>query len=191
MNDAIKMQISAFVDGELPENESQLLLRRLCQDIELRQQAAEYFTIGRTLRGQRRVPGIEKLRARIAAAIDDKSLQDEFDAIEPAERRYLRPLAGVAIAATVALAAILGFQQLNGNVDTEVTAANRVAEELPEQPGYTVPDIHREQHNMESGNLDALFATFELREVDMDESDARDDDASSSAVEDIQDLQTP
>ena len=38
MNDALKIQISAFVDGELPENESELLLRRLSQDIALRQQ---------------------------------------------------------------------------------------------------------------------------------------------------------
>ena len=45
MNDGIKMQISAFVDGELPEAEAQLLLRRLSQDAELRQQAAEYFAI--------------------------------------------------------------------------------------------------------------------------------------------------
>jgi len=37
MNEAIKMQLSAFVDGELPENESELLLRRLSQDAELRQ----------------------------------------------------------------------------------------------------------------------------------------------------------
>ena len=39
MNDAIKMQISAFVDGELPDNECELLLRRLSHDAELRQQA--------------------------------------------------------------------------------------------------------------------------------------------------------
>jgi len=191
MNDAIKMQISAFVDGELPDNESQLLLRRLCQDIELRQQAAEYFAIGRAIRGQRGVAGIERLRERIAAAIDDKSLQDEFDAIEPTQRRYLRPVAGAAIAATVAVVAILGFQQLNGGLDDVAAPVDRVAVELVEQPSYTVPDIHREQHNMESGNLDALLATFELREVDMDESDARDDDAAGIDSESGQDPQTP
>ena len=37
MNDGIKMQISAFVDGELPDNEAELLLRRLSQDLDLRQ----------------------------------------------------------------------------------------------------------------------------------------------------------
>jgi len=31
MNEAIRMQVSAFVDGELPENEADLLVRRLSQ----------------------------------------------------------------------------------------------------------------------------------------------------------------
>ena len=38
---------SPFVDGELPDNESELLLRRLSQDAALRQQVAEYLEIGR------------------------------------------------------------------------------------------------------------------------------------------------
>jgi negative regulator of sigma E activity len=75
MNDAIKMQISAFVDGELPQNEAELLLRRLCQDRELRQQAAEYLAMGRVMRGERVVAGLDKLRGRIAGALDDQSLQ--------------------------------------------------------------------------------------------------------------------
>ena len=76
MNDAIKMQISAFVDGELPENEAQLLLRRMSQDRQLRQQAATYLMIGRSLRGERSVAGMTTLRERISAAIDD-SVQEE------------------------------------------------------------------------------------------------------------------
>ena len=51
MNEAIRMQLSAFVDGELPENEAEMLLRRLSQDVELRQQVAEFMAIGRALRG--------------------------------------------------------------------------------------------------------------------------------------------
>ncbi len=35
MNEGIEMQISAFVDGELPENEAELLLRRMSEDLEL------------------------------------------------------------------------------------------------------------------------------------------------------------
>ena len=76
MNDGIKMQISAFVDGELPQNEAELLLRRLCQDRELRQQVAEYLAMGRVIRGERSVSGMSTLRGRISASLDDTSLQE-------------------------------------------------------------------------------------------------------------------
>ncbi len=142
MNDAIRTQISAFVDGELPDNEAQMLLRRMSHDRQLRQQAAEYLSMGRAMRGERSVPGIEALRDRVAAAIDDRSLEEDITIGESISPKYLRPVAGVAIAATVALAAILGLQQMigvngssdfsdDGNVDAVTT--------------YTVPDQHDEQ----------------------------------------------
>ena len=189
MNDAIKMQISAFVDGELPDNESELLLRRMCQDGELRQQAAEYLAMGRAVRGQRGMPGSALLRERIAAALDDKSLQAEFDAIEPAARRYVRPLAGAAIAATVALAAIVGLQQLGGFETVDVAPVADTVEAT--NPGYTVPEAHRGLHNMEAGDLDALRATFERRadeiaEPDATEEETDDEEADSQASEDGQ-----
>ena len=61
MNEALKMQISAFVDGELPENEAELLLRRLSQDAELRQQVSRYLEIGRAIRQERDVAGMDQL----------------------------------------------------------------------------------------------------------------------------------
>ena len=83
MNDAIRMQISAFVDGELPQNEAELLLRRLCQDGALRQQAAEYMAVGRIMRGERTVAGMAQLRQRIAAELDNQDVQLDAPA-EPA-----------------------------------------------------------------------------------------------------------
>ena len=188
MNDAIRTQISAFVDGELPENESELLLRRMSQDLELRQLAAQYFALSRAIRGQRTVPGTDSLRERIAAVLDDTALEHEFEAIEPTGRRYLRPVAGVAIAATVALAAIVGLQQLNGVPEVDAVP---VAEETP---AYTVPDAHRGLHTMETGDLDALLATFELREDEIDDAaevNEGDDDAAQDVEEPSLDPQTP
>ena len=72
MNEAIKMQISAFVDGELPDSEADLLLRRMSQYAELRRVAADYLELGRVMRGESSVRNIERLRERIAAALDDK-----------------------------------------------------------------------------------------------------------------------
>lgn len=139
MNDAIKTQISAFVDGELPQNEAELLLRRLCQDVELRNQAAEYLAMGRAMRGERAIAGMSMLRERVAAAVDDKELQEEFADAEAAAPRFMRPLAGVAIAATVALAALIGLQQMSdvAEVDT-VQGSEAVAEAADDS--YTVPE---------------------------------------------------
>ena len=67
MNEAIRMQISAFVDGELPDSEADLLLRRLSQDAEMRREAADYLEIGRIMRGEPAVRGIERLRQHISA----------------------------------------------------------------------------------------------------------------------------
>lgn len=196
MNDAIKTQISAFVDGELPDNESEMLLRRLCQDVELRQQAAEYLALGRALRGHRGVAGIDRLRERIAARLDDKAEQQDLEEIEPVNRRLLRPVAGVAIAATVALAAIFGLQQVDtaGTIDVAPVVEN--AGSAIDKPGYTVPDAHRGLHYMEAGDLDALRATFERRadeiaepDTDVEADDEEVDDGTPAAVP--QDGQTP
>ena len=138
MNDAIKMQISAFVDGELPQNEAELLLRRLCHDAELRQQASEYLAVGRVMRGERTVAGMAMLRERVSAAIDDKNLQREFESTEAAAPRFVRPVVGAAIAATVALVALLGLQQLADVPDDTGVSSESVAGSR--DGSYTVPE---------------------------------------------------
>ncbi len=114
MNEAIRMQLSAFVDGELPENEAELLLRRLSQNAELRQQVAEFMAIGRAIRGDIQVTGVDGLRDRVSAAIDMAPSDTEIADAVPADDRLIRPLAGFAIAATVALVAIFGLRQMAG-----------------------------------------------------------------------------
>ena len=110
MNDALRMQISAFVDGELPENESELLLRRLSQDIELRNLVEDYMRIGQGLRGDSTVPGMESLRGRIAESLgEDARLQPAVPAATGS--RFVKPIAGFAVAASVAVVAIFALQQ--------------------------------------------------------------------------------
>lgn len=174
MNDAIRMQISAFVDGELPENEAEMLLRRMSHDRQLRQQAAEYLSMGRAMRGERNAPGIEMLRDRIAAAIDDRSLEKEPVASESTSPRYLRSVTGVAIAATVALAAILGLQQvigLNGGNDFSGDG-----ELVDATTTYTVPEPDKrlreymQRHSASSSyfgvdSINARLVTLQLSEA--------------------------
>lgn len=110
MNDALKMQISAFVDGELPENEAELLLRRLNQDVAMRQQVAEYLAIGRFMRRDYELPGIDALRNRIASALGEEILP-EAQSLVPERTRFLKPMLGFAMAASVAVLAVVGLRQ--------------------------------------------------------------------------------
>jgi negative regulator of sigma E activity len=134
MNEALKMQISAFVDGELPDNESELLLRRLSQDAAMRKQVAEYLEIGRLLRRDQEVPGMDQLRGRISAALGDEALPEtEEKAVVGSS--LMTPASGIAVAATVAAIALVGLSQLTAPVDQGLQDA--VVIDLA--PTYTEP----------------------------------------------------
>lgn len=139
MNDALKMQISAFIDGELPENESELLLRRLSQDAAMRQQVSRYLEIGRLIRRDREIPGVEKLRGRIADAIGNElTLPEEEQKVVGSA--LMTPTTGVAIAATVAALALIGLSRIGGPNDPQLQRA--VA--IDDGPvAYTEPDVNR------------------------------------------------
>lgn len=123
MNDALRMQISAFIDGELPENEAELLLRRLNQDAAMRQQVAEYLAIGRYLRRDPELAGMSELRNRIANALGEELLPAAQASAEQSSR-YVRPALGIALAASVAVLALIGLRQVVLPDGTEpVTAA--------------------------------------------------------------------
>ena len=179
MNDAFKSQISAFVDGELPDNETELLLRRLCQDAKLRAQAAHYLTIGRAMRGELDVTTASRLRGRILAA-----LGEEVVAVEPVQElvptRFMRPVVGVAVAATVAVAALLGLQRV-GPID-ELSAAvgnDLAALAIDGAPSYTEPPAdafvsdrpsdrmarYYQHHNARAADIESRLVSLELRQV--------------------------
>ncbi|HEX2140286.1 MAG TPA: RseA family anti-sigma factor [Woeseiaceae bacterium] len=136
MNDALRMQVSAFVDGELAENETELLLRRLSQDAALRQLVAQYLAIGRQVRGERDIPGMTDLRGRIATALGEEQTIEATPSAEAPQSRWLRPVAGLAVAATVAGLAVVGLQSMEtGNpARPQAALAGQAAE-----AGYTEP----------------------------------------------------
>lgn len=143
MNDAIRMQISAFVDGELPDNEADLLLRRMGQDAELRHKVAEYLAIGRALRGETSVPGVDRIHERVSAEIDDKPLEQVLDTKESPTGGAIRPLAGAAVAAAVALLAIFGLQQTVSVDESDVETLDGAIAET--DAAYTVPEQLNDQ----------------------------------------------
>jgi negative regulator of sigma E activity len=130
MNDALKMQISAFVDGELPENESELLLRRLSQDSSLRERVALYLNIGRLIRRDPEVPGADALRDRIWAALGEEPV--EHVAVSGASAsRFTRPAVGLAIAASVAFMALFTLRQVYAPKETPEPAEELVVVPVP------------------------------------------------------------
>lgn len=133
MNETIRMQLSAYVDGELPQNEAELLLRRMSQDVELRREVAEYLAIGRVMRGEAGPAGVDRLHDRVLAEIDHRiDVDSAVKDVEP-PARAIRPLLGVAVAASVALAAIFGLQQTNGVDDVELQkAVTTVVDAVPD-----------------------------------------------------------
>ena len=191
MNDQIRMQISAFVDGELPDAEADLLLRRMSQDAELRKKVAEYLEIGRAMRGEASVLGIERLQERVAASINDRPPAEEEVPAEDSSGRSLRPLIGVAVAASVALVAIFGLQVTPG-VDSTNDAA---IAEVTGDPGYTVPQQVDEQlrqfylsHGASSSEhgangMNARLVGLRLSEEPLPEEDAEETEPAEEAAD--------
>ncbi len=70
MSEQIREQVSAFLDGELPSSETELLLKRLTRDAELRESFGRYALIGEALRGAS--PGLltRGFAGRVNLAID-------------------------------------------------------------------------------------------------------------------------
>jgi sigma-E factor negative regulatory protein RseA len=186
MNDAIKLQLSAFIDGELPENESELLLRRLGQDSALRQQAEEYLAIGRALRGEREVPGMGELRGRINSGLGVEPLPEaHVETFVPS--KFMRPVAGIAIAASVAVVALIGLRQVGGigEVDLDDVSAEFAAVAIDDSSMYTeqlstefvtdgpsdmVTQYYRQHEERSSGsgaNILTRLVTLELREGEL------------------------
>lgn len=194
MNDELKIQVSAFVDGELSAAEAELLTRRLGSDPALRRQAAEYLQIGRLLRGERSVPGSEKLAGRIAALIEGEQPL-VHDAAAPIPGSWLRPAAGVAVAASVALLALAGLRQLDVINSDAVTAPGSAPTAALAEGVYTEPlaiDVMADRpgemlmqyylsHGETSGELGAngilsRLVTLELRGGELVEVAPSDDD---------------
>lgn len=139
MTEQISDQISAFIDDELPDEESAFLLRRLERDSDARNRAMRYTLIGAALR-EELLPVQTILRRRIAVALTGAASPPQRTAVRW-RSRYLRPALGVGIAASVAIAAIFGLRVLN---DARVGVAGPAAAPLQTRsadppPSYVVP----------------------------------------------------
>lgn len=118
-NETLQSQVSAFVDDELSPAETDLFVRRLVKDSELKQTLGRYQLMGEALRAPsaarpRRTSQVSRsFSARVAAALENDAASAPIAA--PAVKignqpRWLKSVGGVAIAASVALVAVLAVR---------------------------------------------------------------------------------
>jgi len=111
----MKEQLSACLDGELPEAELDLLLKQVGRNPEMRACLGRYALIGETLRSRAAIVAPADFSKRVAAAIE---AEPAFSSVpRPAHAgaasraaQWLRPAAGFAVAAGVAAVAILSLR---------------------------------------------------------------------------------
>jgi sigma-E factor negative regulatory protein RseA len=111
MSEQIREQVSAFLDGELPDTETELLLKRLTRVGELRESFGRYALIGEALRAEGSQTLTRGFASRVNLAIDGEPAHVPSLAARPRASRWWRPLAGVSVAACVAAVAIVALQQ--------------------------------------------------------------------------------
>jgi sigma-E factor negative regulatory protein RseA len=111
MSEQIREQVSAFLDGELPGSETELLLKRLTRDPELRHSFGRYALIGESLRGSSRSCLTRDFASKVNRAIDGEPATPAIQAIRGRHTRWWKPIAGTAVAAGVAAVAVVALQQ--------------------------------------------------------------------------------
>jgi sigma-E factor negative regulatory protein RseA len=156
MSEQIREQVSAFLDGELPDSETELLLKRLTRDGELRESFGRYALIGESIRGTSRGLLTRGFAGRVNKAIDGEPVVAVGQARESRAPRWWRPFAGAAVAAGVAAVAVVALQQRAvaptlraGPAAAPMTAQNVTAAQAPagvpqtprEPLSYTVPTM--------------------------------------------------
>ena len=111
MSEQIREQVSAFLDGELPGSEMELLLKRLTRDADLRESFGRYSLIGEALRGSERSVISRGFAARVNQAIDGETAPVALPSTQLNVSKWWKPFAGVAVVAGVAAVAVVALQQ--------------------------------------------------------------------------------
>jgi sigma-E factor negative regulatory protein RseA len=147
MNEELDSQLSAMFDGELPQAECELLARRLSRDEQLKARWGRYAVIGASIRSERGV----RLNADLARRVNAVIANEPNIAVRHVERtvtrsgaRWVRPVAGLGVAAGVAALSILWMrsQALNDTVVAQTVVppeAATVLDTSAEPDSYVVP----------------------------------------------------
>jgi sigma-E factor negative regulatory protein RseA len=138
----IRRQISLFMDDELTAEECQFFVRRLQRDDASRNLYMRYQLIGAAIRGEHVSAGHGKLRNRLQSALTETAEPKPARSMPPGARSTLKAVAGVGIAASVAVVALLVLRgDFSLDRDAALTAAAGTLPRLErvEPPSYVVP----------------------------------------------------
>jgi sigma-E factor negative regulatory protein RseA len=111
MSEQIREQVSAFLDGELPSSETELLLKRLTRDADLRGSFGRYAVIGEACRGTKNIDLRVDLCARVNRELDGDAAAYGAKFAAVSRSHWWRPVAGATVAAGVAVVAVFALQQ--------------------------------------------------------------------------------
>ena len=134
MKEKLHEQLSALVDDELETAEQALLLRQIGADPALRERLERYQLISDAL--QNHLPprlDIDFYKYVQAALLDEPAVQVEVSRLAG----MVKPLAGLAVAASVAVVAVLSLQA----VRTEVPSSTPLVASVPAAQDYLRAEI--------------------------------------------------
>jgi sigma-E factor negative regulatory protein RseA len=139
MNEQNKELLSALIDGEVDLDNK--MLDTMTHDQEMKDKWSRYHLIGDCLRGQ--LP--EKISGYATSCVTDV-LTNEPTVLAPQKSKQfnLKPLAGFAIAASVAMVAVFSVQRGNDvdPVSTSSSIASTSVNEIIAQPKtYSFPEV--------------------------------------------------
>lgn len=127
MSNKIEEQLSALMDGELPEAEFDFYVRRVMTDTDLRERWERYQLASAAMRRDLATRVDLNLARRIASSVEqeDQEQQSPPRRIQRASWNWQRPAAGFSVAASVAALAVLGVR-LSSEPDTTRLAGTQL-----------------------------------------------------------------
>ncbi|MCC7197929.1 MAG: sigma-E factor negative regulatory protein [Gammaproteobacteria bacterium] len=143
MTDPLKEQLSAFLDGELPAAEAELFLKRLERDDSLVAALSRYSLIGDAMRAEGGIEAARPVASRVSAAIAREPALPAAGVGSASPRGWRRHVAGLSVAASVALAAVVlvGRFGTGGPESPAVVAAVAPAPESPATSSVVVEQV--------------------------------------------------
>jgi len=137
MSQTIEEQLSALLDGELPIDEEELLFQRLERDASYRETFGRYCLIGELIRGSKADLTAMRISAEVSGLLEQEAAHSATGQT-PRIAGIGKGLVGLGIAASVAVAALIGFVSFDRDSVSgplPVVAQARLS--------YTVPAVGR------------------------------------------------